>query len=66
VTGCVLAVLAAAETHEGARYYVASSPAACETIDYACPKGWRGFTDDKGCGCVRMSDDAGGRPGNKE
>jgi len=39
------------------RYYVATSPAACETIDYGCPRGWTGFSNAHGCGCVRTADD---------
>jgi hypothetical protein len=43
---------AAAEAPGERKYYVGTSPAACETIDYACPSGWKAFHDAQGCGCV--------------
>jgi hypothetical protein len=45
-------VSAAAEAPTERKYYVGTSPAACETIDYACPSGWKAFHDAQGCGCV--------------
>ena len=34
------------------KHYIGHSTAACEVIDYGCPRGWTGFEDDKGCGCL--------------
>jgi hypothetical protein len=42
----------AAEVPAERKYYVGKSPAACETIDYACPSGWKSFHDAQGCGCI--------------
>jgi hypothetical protein len=47
----VLAIGAAAIVPADRKYYVGKSLAACETIDYACPSGWKAFQDEQGCGC---------------
>jgi len=63
MTGGWLLVLASSAVHlaESARaepapddrkHYVGRSLEACEVIDYACPNGWSGFQDMKGCGCL--------------
>src|SRR4051794_5597179 len=46
------ATLSAPDSAPTARYCVGRSVAECATIDYGCPKSWRGFEDGQGCGCA--------------
>lgn len=63
MTGGWLLVLASSAVHlvespraepsaDDRKHYVGRSSEACEVIDYACPNGWSGFQDEKGCGCL--------------
>jgi len=64
----VLAAGAVAQPPDSGKHYIGASPAACETIDYACPAGWKGFADEHGCGCLRPPVDGahGARPRRRQ
>lgn len=49
-------VEAAPKCPRGADYiYVANSPAQCAVIRYTCDEGYDYFSNDCGCGCVKVN-----------